>query len=226
MSKELTIIVPAYDEEEGIESTVKKISEYNPDSEILVVDDGSTDNTLRILREIKKKNPNLKIISHKKNKGYGGALKIGFYNAKTKYIAFLDADLTYHPKCIKPLLSTLINENLDVVWGNRFGGKNLMPFIRKIGNKILVVLLFIMTGKHVPDTASGERVFKVEILDKINCKTLPNGLSLTPAMTKRIVKRKLRFRTISIDYYMRSGSSKLNIFNDFIRMALDIIFQK
>lgn len=223
---ELTIVVPAYNEEAGIEETVLEIKKYNPKSTILVVNDCSKDKTGEILLRLKKDEPNLQVITQEKNKGYGGALATGFLSTKTKYVAFLDADITYHPKYIPDLLKLLQEKELDCTWGNRFGGKNKMPLLRKVGNKLLVSLFFVLTGKYLPDITSGMRVFKKESLLKLDVPTLPAGLDMITAMSKRIVRRKLKYRIIPIDYEMRSGQSKLNVVTDFLRMARNVAFEK
>jgi glycosyltransferase involved in cell wall biosynthesis len=224
---DLTIVIPAYNEEKGIEKTILTCKRTNPKATILVIDDCSTDNTAKITKNLKKQVKNLEIISHKKNKGYGGALATGFSSAKTKYVAFLDADLTYHPRYLPVLLDLVIKNKLDCAWGNRFGkGINHMPLIRKFGNRILVFLFLLVNGRYVSDISCGERVFDKKSLEKIDYQSLPTGLDMITAMTKRIVTRRLRYKLIPIEYPRRHGASKLNIFKDFINMARNILVER
>ena len=151
MNKEMSVIVPAYNEEDAIVSTIKKLRIELPDAEIIIVDDYSKDATCKLA-----KNQGVRVIRHTKNRGYGGALKTGFKAAKTKYISFLDADLTYLQKYLKLFLKRLKDRKLDVVWGNRFGGsKNDMPLVRKIGNRITkemimrIIFLIDMLQDHI-----------------------------------------------------------------------------
>jgi glycosyltransferase involved in cell wall biosynthesis len=227
MKSELSVVVPIYNEEKNISRTLEEIHSAMPTAEIIAVNDGSKDNSLEVLNSEKKKYPCLKVISYGANRGYGGALKAGFSSSNAKYVAFLDADLTYPPQAIPPMLELLKNRRLDWVWGNRFGGRrNSMPIVRQIGNKMLLSLNFIATFRDVKDCCSGERVFLRESLSKVDFETLPNGLDFISALTKRIVARKLRFATIPITYCKREGSSKLNIVKDFIRMSRNIIYEK
>jgi len=227
MTKELTILIPAYNEENSIESTINRCIRYNPGAYILVIDDCSKDKTNKIVQNMQKQHKQIKLIRNKSNKNYGGALKIGFREFKTRYIAFLDADGTYDPKYIPHLLNVVKRDALDCAWGNRFGNKKShMPVIRKIGNRVLVALFVLSTLKYIPDTSSGLRLFTREGIDKIDFKTLPDGLDMITAMSKRIISRKLKFKTIPIHYSRRDGSSKLNIFSDFLRMAKNIFFEK
>ncbi len=157
---ELTVVIPAYDEESTVEQTVEEINRHVPRARILIINDCSKDKTLDIIKKLKSKYKNLDFISHDKNKGYGAALITGFLESKTPYVAFLDADLTYHPKYIPILLDLVKRKHLDCAWGNRFGGKkNKMPFIRKIGNRTLVFLFLLVVGRYVRDVSCGERIF-------------------------------------------------------------------
>ena len=227
MSKELTVIIPAYNEEESLLQTVGGVRKILPDSQIIAVDDCSKDGTLAVLKKIALKDKKLKIISNKKNKGHGGSLKVGFKNSKTKYISFLDADLSYPPKYIPVMLEELKKSNLDIIWGNRFGTKlNEMPLLRKIGNKVLVFLLFLSTGICIPDCTSGERVIKKETINKLDIYDSTSALDFVCVISKRTIVRGLKYKTYPIDYYSRGGSSKLNVVKDFLRMAKTTILEK
>ena len=224
--KELTVIVPIYNEEQSIEETIGLINNH-VNCWILAINDCSTDNSLKILKALQKKYKNLRVISKRKNEGYGAALKTGFLNSKTKFLSFLDADLTYHPKYIPVMLKLVKNNNLDCAWCNRYGGHiNRMPIERKIANKAIVFLFFIYTGKYIPDVTCGERVFRTKSMLKLDPKSLPNGLDMISALSKRIIHRKLRYKIIPCDYAAREGSSKLNAFGDFIKMVKNVIFEK
>ena len=219
---ELTVVVPAYNEEASIRDTIKNIKKYAPKSRIIIVNDGSEDRT-----KDKAKREKVKIISHSTNKGYGAALKTGMLAAKTRYVAFLDADMTYSPKYLPVMLSCLKKFNLDCVWGNRFGGsKNKMPFIRKIGNRVISLIFWLITGKNVKDSSCGQRVLKSDVIKKLDMQTLPDDLDFITALSKRIVNRKLKFKIIPINYEKREGSSKLSVIKHGYKMIKNIIIEK
>ncbi len=219
INKEVSIIIPVYNEEKSIKKAVKRVRKFCPKGELLIVDDGSNDRTAEIAKELK-----VKLISHGRNRGYGAALKTGFSNAKTEYVAFLDADMTYDPKYIPMLLEHAKTEDLDVVWGNRFGGQfNRMPGIRKIGNKIISLVMLLVTGRYVSDCTSGERLLKRRVLDRLGVNELPDDLDFITALTKRIVKSGVKYREIPIDYEERAGDSKLRIFRHGYRMVRNIL---
>lgn len=219
---ELTIVVPAYNEESSIRSAIKSIKKHVPDGKIIVVDDDSKDRTKDIAKEEK-----VKVISHNINKGYGAALKTGMFAAKTKYVGFLDADMTYNPIYFPLMLDYSKKFDLDCIWGNRFtGAKNRMPFVRKIGNKMISLIFWLITNKNVGDCSSGQRILKTSAFKKLNLKTLPDDLDFITALSKRIVSRNLRFKVIPINYDKREGSSKLSLIKHGFRMIKNIMLEK
>ena len=226
MPEEITVIIPAYNEQDSIESTIEQVFRDVPGARVLVVNDNSRDRTLEILTMLQKKHRTLDVITHPKNRGYGGALKTGFRNARTTYLSFLDADLTYPPDRIPVLLRLVKEKNMDCAWCNRFTKESRMPLVRKIGNKLLVALFLLVTQRYVPDISSGERVFRKASLDRIDPQSLPDGLDMITAMTKRIITRKLRYALVTCSYAQRGGSSKLNIVTDFLRMSRNILFER
>lgn len=222
METELTVVVPAYNEERSINETIANIKKYVPQNKIIVVDDGSTDRTKENAKKEK-----VRVISHPKNKGYMVALATGMLAVKTKYVGFLDADMTYNPKYIPVMMEYMKKFNLDCIWGNRFGGtKNGMPPIRKFGNRVITLIFLLVTGKNVHDCASGQRILKTSVLKKLDFGTLPIGLDGITALTKRIVSRKLRYKIIPIDYEKREGTSKLSIIKQGYNMIKNILVEK
>ena len=219
---ELTVVVPAYNEESSIRSTIKSVKKHVPDARIIVVDDCSKDRTKEIAKEEK-----VKVISHNTNQGYGAALKTGMFAAKTKYVGFLDADMTYNPAYFSLMLNYAKKIGLDCIWGNRFAGaKNKMPFVRKIGNKVISLVFWLITGKNVGDCSSGQRILKTSALKKLDLGTLPDDLDFITALSKRIVSRKLKYKVIPINYDKREGSSKLSLIRHGFRMIKNIMLEK
>lgn len=225
-SDELTVILPIYNEEKALKNIIGLINSH-VDCTILAVNDASTDSSLKILKSLGEKYKNLKIISRGKNGGHGAAIKTGFSNVKTKFLAFLDADMTYHPKYISQLFRVVKEDNLDCAWCNRFGGEfNKMPMLRRLGNKFVNLLLFLTTGKYIPDATSGQRLFKTSSLQKLDPETLPDKLDMVSALSKRTLARGLKYKLIPCNYNEREGRSKLNIIADFAKMLRDVILEK
>lgn len=213
----LSVVIPAYNEEGGIAEIAHRVLAIRQDLksvgvddlELLVVDDGSKDRTVEISRSI----DGVTIIQHPQNKGYGGALKTGFSQARGELIAFLDADGTYPPEYFPQLCQAILNDGAELVVGSRRGGaESHMPPMRKLGNFIWSNLLTLLGNHRVQDPASGMRVFKREILDQIY--PLPDGLNLTPVMSTRAVHEGVNVREIPIPYSERVGRSKLSVVHD------------
>lgn len=228
MQSELTVIIPAYNEEESISETILGCIDNMPRAEILIINDCSEDNTQNKIEELQKKYSNVKLLNNTRNLGYGRTLKIGFAGCHTKYIAFLDGDGTYNPKYLSIFLEHLKKNKLDCVWGNRFSSnrKSRMPFSRKIGNRTLVLLFALFRGKYIPDFCSGMRLFTKEALERIDYSTLPDGLDTITAITKRILARCLRYALLPIDYSKRKGKSKLNPIPTSLKMLKNAFTEK
>lgn len=219
---ELAVVIPSYNEEASIRGTIRSVRMHLPKCEIIVVDDCSTDNTNEIAKKEK-----VRVIRHAKNKGYGAALKTGMLAAKSRYVAFLDADMTYDPLYFPVMLDYMKKEGLDCIWGNRFAGsKNKMPLIRKFGNKVISSIFWIVTMRNIGDSSSGQRILKASALEKLGIKTLPDDLDFITALSKRTVSRKLKYRVIPINYHKRAGRSKLALFRHGFRMIRNVLMEK
>lgn len=225
----LSIVIPAYNEESGIADIVQRVlrvkdalSEVGVSRfELLVVDDGSSDRTAEITAQLARSNPGLRLIQHPRNKGYGAALKTGFGRAEGELIGFLDADGTYPPEYF-PQLCTVAMNGADLVIGSRMAGaESQMPLTRRVGNFFFATLLSLVGRQHVSDSASGMRVFRREILQRIY--PLPDGLNLTPVMSTRAVHERIEMAEVPIPYSERVGRSKLSVVHDgslFLRSML------
>jgi len=222
----LSVIIPAYNEEGGIAAILDRVLSIQPGlqaigvegPEIIVVDDGSRDRTAEIVQGYQ----DVHLIRHTKNRGYGGALKTGFYNATGNLLAFLDADGTYPPEHFPELCRQALN-GADLVIGSRMAGANSeMPAVRRLGNILFATLVTLIGAQRVSDSASGMRVFRREILDRLY--PLPDGLNFTPVMSTRAIHENLRMVEVPIPYSERVGRSKLSVVNDGVRFLNSIIW--
>lgn len=222
----LSVIIPAYNEEDGIAEIVDRVLAIQPQleavgvegPELIVVDDGSKDRTVEIVRGYS----NVRLIIHAQNRGYGGALKTGFSNATGNLLAFLDADSTYPPEHF-PALCQEILKGADLVIGSRMAGaKSEMPPTRRLGNFIFANLVSLVGNQRVTDSASGMRVFRRETLERMY--PLPDGLNFTPVMSTRAIHEGLKMVEVPIPYAERSGRSKLSVVKDGMRFFNSIIW--
>lgn len=212
----LSVVIPAYNEENGIAEIAARVLAVEPALkkagvnrlELLVVDDGSRDGTAEVAQSI----VGVTLIRHHKNKGYGAALKTGFSKASGELIGFLDADGTYPPEYFPQLCQVALN-GADLVIGSRMAGEeSKMPLTRRVGNFFFANLLTLLSHQKVTDSASGMRVFKKEILRQIY--PLPDGLNLTPVMSTRAVHEGINIKEFPIPYSERVGRSKLSVIRD------------
>ncbi len=226
----LSVVIPAYNEENGIAEIMNRVLSIRPalqsigveKLELLVVDDGSKDRTAAIANEIAQRDNDVVVITHEINKGYGGALKTGFSMAKGELIGFLDADGTYPPEYFPQLCVQALN-GADLVIGSRMAGeKSQMPVTRRVGNLFFAGLLTMLGWQKITDSASGMRVVKREILAQIY--PLPNGLNLTPVMSTRAVHEGIRMCEVPIPYSERIGRSKLSVIRDGILFLQSMIW--
>jgi hypothetical protein len=212
----LSIVIPAYNEENGIEEIALRVLEVKEalqavgvgQLELIVVDDGSRDNTAQIAGSI----DGVMLVRHPKNRGYGAALKTGFAQASGDLIGFLDADGTYPPEYF-PQLCVKAMDGSDLVIGSRMAGaESEMPLTRRVGNLFFAGLLTLVGRQHVSDSASGMRVFKRDVLQRIY--PLPDGLNLTPVMSTRAIHEGVSMAEVPIPYSERVGRSKLSVVRD------------
>jgi glycosyltransferase involved in cell wall biosynthesis len=212
----LSVVIPAYNEENGIAEIASRVLSVAPalkkigvdHLELLVVDDGSRDRTAEAAQSL----DGVTLIRHPKNRGYGAALKTGFSKASGELIGFLDADGTYPPEYFPQLCQVALN-GADLVIGSRMAGEeSKMPVTRRVGNFFFANLLTLLSQKKVTDSASGMRVFKREILRQIY--PLPDGLNLTPVMSTRALHEGINIKEVPIPYSERVGRSKLSVVRD------------
>lgn len=212
----LTVVIPAYNEENGIAEIAHRVLSVRDalssvgvaELELIVVDDGSRDKTAEVAGSI----PGVRLVRHAVNKGYGAALKTGFSQATGELIGFLDADGTYPPEYF-PQLCVKAMDGGELVIGSRMAGADSkMPLTRRIGNLFFAGLLSIVGRQRVSDSASGMRVFRREVLERIY--PLPDGLNLTPVMSTRAIHEGIKMVEVPIPYSERVGRSKLSVVRD------------
>ena len=226
ITRMLSVVIPAYNEEAGISEIVERVlavgsalEQLNVTLELIVVDDGSSDRTSEIVLGY----PEVRLLRHDPNRGYGAALKTGFCAARGGLLGFLDADGTYPPEFFPKLCAEIMDNGADVVVGSRRSGASSgMPAVRRVGNFIWSNLVSVLSSHRVIDPASGMRVFRREALDRLY--PLPDGLNFTPVMSTRTVHEGLNLVEIPMPYEERQGRSKLNVIEDGMRFLSTIIW--
>ena len=210
----IAVVIPTLNESEAVGKVLAavKTAMEGYDCQIVVVDGHSTDGTDKIAKDMGA------IVIYQRGKGYGNALKTGFYHARkwlnAKVLVMLDADMTYDPKYIPSLVAPVLKDEADMVLGNRFAGmqKGAMPFINMIGNRVLSLVAKLALGLNVFDTQSGMRAFKSELLDSMNL--IAVGMPLAMEMLAEARSAGARIQEVPISYMPRVGETKLHPIKD------------
>ena len=212
-SIELTILLPAYNEEQSIGTTIREIRQLYPDYEILVVDDGSTDNTRD---EAVRAGAN--VMRHPHNIGNGAAIKTGLRYASGEWVLMMDADGQHKTADIAKLLE--YKDNYDMVVGARSKGSRT-SWHRDLANFIYNWLASYVTKFKVEDLTSGFRLVKNDRISKF-IYLLPNTFSYPSTITMAYLRSGLSIKYVPIQTLARQGKSKIKLFQDGIRFFLII----
>ena len=202
----ISVIIPCYNERSTIEEVVNKIinQKKNFDIEIIIVDDASVDGTREILNQ-KSKNTADIILFNDRNEGKGFTVCKGITAATGEIILIQDADLEYDPSEYSKLINPIINNKADVVYGSRFLGgdeKRILFFWHYVANKFLTILSNMLTNLNLTDMETGFKVFKKELIKKIELKEKRFGFE--PEITAKISKLKPRIYEVGISYFGRT----------------------
>lgn len=219
----VTLVVPAYNEEHGIEGVVQRLSslDLGVPVELLVVDDGSSDRTADVLERLATRYSNLRVIQHRVNRGYGAALKTGFARAAHEVVVITDADGTYPENKIAELLAC-IDDGADMAVGARTGIDVNIPLLRRPPKAFLKALASFLAGTPIPDLNSGLRAMRRELVQTYR-PILPQGFSFTTTITLAALTNDHRVDYVSIDYKKRAGSSKIRPIRDTLGFTALII---
>jgi dolichol-phosphate mannosyltransferase len=217
----LSIIIPAFNEEKTIALILDKVFSVKIPSikkEIIIVDDGSTDNTINNLP----KNKKYKLIKHKKNLGKGAAVTTGIKHATGDYILIQDADLEYNPSQIKDLIKPILEKKAQVVYGSRLNRRpnlkdeerTLRFLLHYFGNRYLSFITSILFGQWLTDIETCYKLFPVHIRTKIKLKA--KKFDFEPEITAKLLKSGYRIHEVSIKANPRDykHGKKLRTFHD------------
>lgn len=213
----VSVLIPCYNESASIADTVERLNRElsgGPTFELIAIEDGSTDDTLAGLRALEAQWPTLRVIPHDRNRGYGAALKTGMRHARAELVAIIDADGTYPIDRLGHLVA--LAENYDMVVGARTGANVTYPLIRKIPKYFLRRWVSWIVKYSVPDINSGMRVFRKSMAQKF-VRILPDGFSFTITITISSMRNNYRVHYEPIDYFARTGQSKIRPIHDTLR---------
>ncbi len=231
--KSLSVFFPAYNEGENIKKTildVKKVLDglELKDYEIIVVNDGSKDNTAATVAELEQTDKRIRLINHRVNKGYGDALKTGFVSSRYPWVAFMDSDGQFDFSEITKFLEKA--DQADLILGYRLTRAD--PFLRKVFTWGWKTLAEIFLGLHVKDYSCGFKMIKREVFDSIQPLIAKEKVTQIEMLVK--AKRKgYRFAEVGVHHYPRkfgiaTGANLyvvLRSFRDFMKFWLELNFK-
>ncbi len=205
----ISVIIPCYNEEHTILKVIKSVHESlnRYEYEIILVDDGSTDNTKVILDEYSRRDEKVEVIYHDINSGKGASLRTGFNAAIGDVVIIQDADLEYDPSEYSKLFKPIQDGKADVVYGSRFKSGDttrVLFFWHKMGNLFLTGLSNLLTNLNLTDIETCYKVFRKEILDQITIEE--NRFGFEPEITAKIskIRPRIRIYEVGISYYGRT----------------------
>lgn len=202
---QISIVVPAYNEEGGIAGSIqdifKTMNASSIEYELIIVNDGSSDRTAEIAEA-----EGARVINQPENQGYGAALKAGIRNSKYDIIVITDADGTYPADQIPVLVNKM--GSYDMIVGARTGQNVAIPLIRRPAKAFLRALASYLAGRHIPDINSGLRVMKKSLIRRF-VHLLPQGFSFTTTITLAALCSGALVKYSPIDYHARIGKSKI-----------------
>jgi glycosyltransferase involved in cell wall biosynthesis len=201
----LSVVMPIYNERASLASSVERVLAVPMNIELLCVDDGSTDGSGAVLKELHAKYPHIRVITQARNMGKGAALRRGIQEATGDYVVIQDADLEYDPSEYPMLLEPLLTGKADVVYGSRFmGGRphRVLYFWHRVGNWILTTLSNAATNLNLTDMETCYKVFRREVVQAIPLHE--DRFGFEPEITVKVAKRQLRVYEVGISYSGRT----------------------
>lgn len=197
----LSVIIPCYNERPFIEKILNKVMDVGLADEIIVIDDGSTDGTIEILKNLEAEGlPGVRFLYHSHNQGKGAALVTGFKAATSDIFLIQDADEEYDPREYPVLLKPLQEGIATVVYGSRFlgGPRKTMFFWNMIANKILTLSTNILYNSILSDMETCYKVFRSEVV--ADMKIRARGFEFEPEFTAKVLKKGIRIYEVPISY--------------------------
>ncbi|MBI2591888.1 glycosyltransferase family 2 protein [Candidatus Saccharibacteria bacterium] len=230
-TKKLSIIIPCYNEKNTIREILAEVDGVDLGStkkEIIIVDDGSTDGTRDILKDLAKLDKSIEVLFQETNQGKGAALRRGILRSTGDVVVIQDADLEYDPQDYKRLLYPIERGPADVVYGSRFKGgepHRMIYYRHQIANNFLTMLSNLFTGLNLSDMETCYKMFRGDLVRKLAKELKAKRFGFEPEITARVAKSGARVYEIGIAYYGRSKEEGKKIgVKDGIKAIWEIIY--
>ncbi len=202
--KKLSVIMPVYNERQTVTEAVTRVlaADVSLEKELIIVDDGSTDGTVDILKKIS--DDRVKLFYHDNNRGKGAALRTGFSEVTGDIVIIQDADLEYNPADYRIVLVPILDGRADVVYGSRFRGgpQRVLLFWHYMGNRLITFIADMLYNTNLSDIETCYKAFRRKILDRI--KFHSDGFGFEVEFTAKVTRRKYRIYEVPIQYSGRT----------------------
>jgi len=223
--KSLSVFLPAYNEAENIENTVKNVREnlekYASEWEILIINDGSKDKTGVIADKLHQEDKRIKVIHHSSNHGYGAALKSGFYNSRYPWIAFIDADGQFDFAEIDKFITTQEKTKADLVIG--FYNDRKVSTGRKLNSKAWQCFVYLLFGLNIKDIDCGFKLISKKVIDTIPKLESERGAFISSEFLIKAKKKGFKIIEVGVNHYpRRQGEATGAKFNVIIKSFFDL----
>jgi len=193
----ISVVIPCYNESDTIVEIINRVNRSDLNSEIIVIDDFSTDDTKEKIKAIE--NIKIKFFEHSENQGKGAALRTGFQYASGDIVVIQDADLEYNPAEIPKLIQPILDSDADVVYGSRFRGGDaarVLYYWHRLGNLFLTELSNMFTNLNLTDMETCYKAFRKEVIQQIQIEE--NRFGFEPEITAKISKLRPRIRIYEV----------------------------
>ncbi len=217
----ISVIIPAFNEERTIQEVVDAVQALPIQTQIIVVNDGSTDRTYVILEELLKNHnarlhgSSLTVVQYKENRGKGFAIRKGLFHVEGDAVVIQDADSELCPKDLLKLVEPLKKEEIDVVYGSRFlNGRGNASYLNFVANRLLAMYTNLLYGCRITDESTGYKAFSAALITRLNLKC--EGFEFCPEVTAKILRAGYHIREVPVSYFPRTKKEgkKLRFWSD------------
>jgi glycosyltransferase involved in cell wall biosynthesis len=202
----LAVVVPVYNEAATVAALLDRVCAQAVVTQVIAIDDGSTDDSLAQLRSYAQREPRLTVLHHEHNRGKGAALRTGFAAATAELVIVQDADLEYDPAEYGKLMQPILDGKADVVFGSRFiGGSShrVLYYWHAIGNRVLTTLSNMFTNVNLTDMETCYKLFRREVIQSLNLRE--DRFGIEPEVTAKLTRIKgIRLYEVGISYAGRT----------------------